>query len=50
MRLRTISTSNPGRSRKAKADSDTFFTHPKDKQRDIIVTLLLFDMPKPVKP
>jgi hypothetical protein len=26
------------------------FTHPQDKQRDIIVTLLLFDMPKPVKP
>ena len=25
------------------------FTHPNDKQRDIIVTLLLFDMPKPVK-
>jgi len=26
------------------------FTHPQDKQRDIIVTLLLFDMPKPAKP
>ena len=26
------------------------FTHPNDKQRDIIVTLLLFDMPKPVEP
>jgi hypothetical protein len=26
------------------------FTHPNDKQRDIIVTLMLFDMPKPVKP
>src|SRR6185312_4894885 len=25
------------------------FTHPGDRQRDIIVTLLLFDMPKPVK-
>jgi hypothetical protein len=25
------------------------FTHPNDKQRDIIVTLMLFDMPKPVK-
>jgi hypothetical protein len=25
------------------------FTQPNDKQRDIIVTLLLFDMPKPVK-
>jgi hypothetical protein len=25
------------------------FTHPNDKQRDITVTLLLFDMPKPVK-
>ena len=25
------------------------FTHPNDKQRGIIVTLLLFDMPKPVK-
>jgi hypothetical protein len=25
------------------------FTHPNDKQRDILVTLLLFDMPKPVK-
>jgi hypothetical protein len=26
------------------------FSHPEDKQRDIIVTLLLFNMPKPVKP
>jgi hypothetical protein len=26
------------------------FTHPDDKQRDIIVTLLLFNMPKPFKP
>jgi hypothetical protein len=26
------------------------FTHPNDKQRDIIVTLMLFDMPKPKKP
>jgi hypothetical protein len=26
------------------------FAHPQDKQRDIIVTLTLFDMPKPVKP
>jgi hypothetical protein len=26
------------------------FTHPGDKQRDIIVTLMLFNMPKPVKP
>jgi hypothetical protein len=25
------------------------FSHPEDKQRDIIVTLLLFNMPKPVK-
>ncbi len=25
------------------------FTHPDDKQRDIIVTLMLFNMPKPVK-
>jgi hypothetical protein len=35
-------------------ESDTRFryilTHPQDKQRDIIVTLMLFDMPKPVKP
>jgi hypothetical protein len=26
------------------------FTHPDDKQRDIIVTLMLFNMPKPQKP
>jgi hypothetical protein len=26
------------------------FSHPEDKQRDIIVTLLLFNMPRPVKP
>ena len=26
------------------------FTHPEDKQRDIIVTLMLFNMPKPKKP
>jgi hypothetical protein len=26
------------------------FTHPQDKQRDIVITLMLFDMPKPVKP
>jgi hypothetical protein len=26
------------------------FSHPDDKQRDIIVTLMLFDMPKPKKP
>jgi hypothetical protein len=26
------------------------FTHPNDKQRDIIVTLMLFNMPKPKKP
>jgi hypothetical protein len=26
------------------------FSHPEDKQRDIIATLLLFNMPKPVKP
>lgn len=26
------------------------FTHPNDEQRDIIVTLLLFDMPKPLEP
>ena len=25
------------------------FSHPEDKQRDIIFTLLLFNMPKPVK-
>jgi hypothetical protein len=35
-------------------ESETRFryvlTHPQDKQRDIIVTLMLFDMPKPVKP
>jgi len=36
-----------------KAESETrfryVFTHPDDKQRDIIVTLMLFNMPKPVK-
>jgi hypothetical protein len=26
------------------------FTHPEDNQRDIIITLMLFNMPKPVKP
>ena len=26
------------------------FSHPEDKQRDVIVTLMLFNMPKPVKP
>jgi hypothetical protein len=26
------------------------FTHPEDKQRDIIVTLMLFNMPRPIKP
>jgi hypothetical protein len=26
------------------------FTHPEDKQRDIIVTLMLFNMPRPAKP
>ncbi|MBR1143342.1 hypothetical protein [Bradyrhizobium sp. AUGA SZCCT0431] len=26
------------------------FSHPEDKQRDIIVTLLLYNMPRPVKP
>jgi hypothetical protein len=26
------------------------FSHPEDKQRDIIVTLLLFNIPRPVKP
>jgi hypothetical protein len=26
------------------------FGHPEDKQRDIIVPLLLFNMPKPTKP
>jgi hypothetical protein len=26
------------------------FSHPEDKQRDIIVTLMLFNMPKPAKP
>jgi hypothetical protein len=35
-------------------ESETRFryvlTHPDDKQRDIIVTLMLFNMPKPVKP
>jgi hypothetical protein len=26
------------------------FTHPEDKQRDIMVTLMLFNMPRPIKP
>jgi len=47
--MRTISTTNPGRPRKAKAASDSLHSS-QDKQRDIIVTLMLFDMPKPVKP
>jgi hypothetical protein len=36
-----------------KQESDTrfryIFTHPEDKQRDIIVTLMLFNMPRPIK-
>jgi hypothetical protein len=39
-----------GPKREAETRFRYVFTHPNDKQRDIIVTLMLFDMPKPKKP
>jgi hypothetical protein len=39
-----------GPKQEAEARFRYVFTHPNDKQRDIIVTLMLFDMPKPKQP
>jgi hypothetical protein len=39
-----------GPSRESETRFRYTFTHPDDEQRDIIVTLMLFNMPKPQKP